>query len=175
MMDENVRGLALRVSLDEFVRHFDHLFLLKRPRSRASASRTAPNVEFQTTLVSTRRSGLQLDSTDFADAWMIEAIKKRPGKAFAERTSLGRAPNCDIVIRVPYISKLHALFVTEPGVPIEVFDNRSANGTWVNEVRLDPGERVRLHSGDKLAFGAAEFEVLSAADLHPILRSAPLP
>ena len=46
--------------------------------------------------------------------WIPQPLVKREGSPFSERISIGRAPNVDIVIRSPFVSKLHAHFVLRP-------------------------------------------------------------
>ena len=70
--------------------------------------------------------------------------------------SLGRDSECDLVIRDPRISQLHARLQTEG--PFWVWDDLSRHGTEVisvgdEHVRLKNGSR-RLHSGDRLYLGA---------------------
>lgn len=68
----------------------------------------------------------------------------------AERVTLGRAEDNDVVVDDDRISKRHAELVLNADGSIQVFDSNSTAGTFVN------GERVRSHTishGDRLAFG----------------------
>ncbi|MDZ4403013.1 FHA domain-containing protein [Prosthecobacter sp.] len=68
----------------------------------------------------------------------------------AERVTLGRAEDNDVVVDDDRISKRHAEVVLNADGSIQVFDSNSTAGTFVN------GERVRSHTithGDRLAFG----------------------
>lgn len=67
----------------------------------------------------------------------------------AEVTRVSRSPAADITLDDASASRRHALFVTtEEGV--EVVDDRSLNGTWVNGDRI---ERRRLADGDSILVG----------------------
>lgn len=63
---------------------------------------------------------------------------------------LGRAPECDIVMNSPEISRRHAQVRPTPeGVMVE--DLGSGNGVWINDKRvaqglLRPGDELRLHT-----------------------------
>lgn len=68
----------------------------------------------------------------------------------AERVTLGRAEDNDVVVDDDRISKRHAELVLNADGSIQVFDSNSTAGTFVN------GERVRSHTishGDRLSFG----------------------
>ncbi|CAL8253936.1 unnamed protein product [Lota lota] len=84
---------------------------------------------------------------------------------------LGRAPElCDVTLEAASVSRIHAELHTEreagPGAegagPKEEEEDggwtvhikdRSSHGTWVNEVRLQPGDQWELSDGDTLSFG----------------------
>ncbi len=68
----------------------------------------------------------------------------------AERITLGRGEDNDVVVDDDRISKRHAELVQNADGSLQVFDADSTAGTFVN------GERVRSHTirhGDRLAFG----------------------
>lgn len=68
----------------------------------------------------------------------------------ADRVTLGRSEDNDVVVDDERISKRHAELVRNADGSIQVFDSNSTAGTFVN------GERVRsqtVRHGDKLAFG----------------------
>ncbi len=68
----------------------------------------------------------------------------------AERITLGRGEDNDVVVDDHRVSKHHAELVRNADGSVQVFDTNSTAGTFVN------GERVRSHTirhGDRLAFG----------------------
>jgi pSer/pThr/pTyr-binding forkhead associated (FHA) protein len=93
-------------------------------------------------------------------------VRKREGNPFPERISVGRAKNCDVVLRFPSISKLHAHFLSPipGGQPfIRLADAGSANGTFLGDRQLKQGENTSVKVGDKIRFGALDLEYVDAA------------
>ncbi len=74
------------------------------------------------------------------------------------RTVLGRRLSNDIVISGDkYVSGRHAAIYCDMGA-FFIEDLGSTNGTFVNEKRVPPGERVRLHDGDLVRLGRSRFK-----------------
>jgi predicted component of type VI protein secretion system len=78
-----------------------------------------------------------------------------PIEIAGERTLLGRDPGADLVVNDPSVSRRHALIERRPEGWV-VLDQRSANGTFVNNQRV---ESAFLQSGNQLRLGAVTFEV----------------
>jgi len=70
----------------------------------------------------------------------------RPG---AERTRIGRSPDCEIFLDDVTVSRNHAVLVEHDGA-FSVEDQGSLNGTFVNRRRI---EREQLENGDELQIG----------------------
>ena len=67
----------------------------------------------------------------------------------ADTISIGRLNECDIELNQPNVSRQHA-FIKRVGENLQIIDNNSGNGTFVN------GRRVRhaaLHNGDEIRIG----------------------
>jgi ACT domain-containing protein len=75
------------------------------------------------------------------------------------RNQVGRAPGIDVHIDSSSVSRLHALIVTAPGGAI-IEDVKSTNGTYINGRRVT---RQRLHDGDLLTIGEAQFRFVAEA------------
>jgi pSer/pThr/pTyr-binding forkhead associated (FHA) protein len=60
----------------------------------------------------------------------------------------------DVPIAHPTTSSRHAvvLAAARPG-RLKIEDSGSTNGTFVNDARLAPGQRVELRDGDRIRFG----------------------
>ncbi len=168
---DTLLDLAQRLGRAKFSAERASLSLVKVPLSGKAAAEsedTDKQLQYKTQHVS-----LNLRNTEAAFermGWAVE-VKKRPGKPFPERITVGRAPNVDVVLRFGYISKLHAYFqVTEQG---EMFlhDHNSANGTAANGIPVRAGSPVRIQAGDALEFGALRVQVMGAGDLHDRLRA----
>jgi hypothetical protein len=83
----------------------------------------------------------------------IAFLTKRPGSLFPEMISIGRALNCDIVVALSSVSKIHGLVHDEGGGRWSYSDQASKNGTLLNGNKLTPGDRHPLASGDRLQIG----------------------
>lgn len=86
----------------------------------------------------------------------------KPGRAIDLDTfpfTIGRARECDLVLDSGEISRLHAQLVSDH-LNLYLEDLGSTNGTFVNGQRLEPGEPLRLRSGDVIAFGQSFSVVL---------------
>ena len=93
---------------------------------------------------------------------------KRGSNPWRERILIGRASNNDVVLRDVSISKLHAWLEVSNGV-FQLHDAQSANGTWVNGVRL-ADTPVIVCSGTLIRFGRLCCEVLGSSELSGTLR-----
>ncbi len=65
----------------------------------------------------------------------------------ADRTILGRHPNCQIVLQSGVVSRHHAQVLESHGT-FYIEDLRSRNGTFVNDVKID--KRTELEDGDQI-------------------------
>jgi len=84
------------------------------------------------------------------------------------RTTLGRDPECDVVLEDPRVSSSHLILRIE-GEQAWVLDT-STNGTWFGERRL-VNDKADLHDGAVLSMGHTRAVVkLLAADTLALLR-----
>jgi hypothetical protein len=76
----------------------------------------------------------------------------RAGETFvpdADRTTIGRSPDCEIFLDDVTVSRKHAVIVRTPeGFRVE--DQGSLNGTFLNRRRIESGE---LSDGDEVQVG----------------------
>jgi hypothetical protein len=77
----------------------------------------------------------------------------------AEEVLIGRDPTCRVVLDDPLISREHARLRIGPD-QVTVEDLRSANGLYVNNVRIF--EPCQLFDGDRLLLGTTELCVFTA-------------
>jgi hypothetical protein len=97
----------------------------------------------------------------------VTIVKKAPGNPYPDRISVGRARNCDVAIRHPSVSKLHAHFrKSEHGLELEDLD--SANGTRVNGVGLGAHQPEPVRAGDTIQFGRITCKLVDAAGLKAL-------
>ena len=99
---------------------------------------------------------------------MLEIIKA-PGNPYPDRISVGRARNCDVVMRDPSVSKLHAHFRVGP-MKLELVDIDSQNGTRVNGRALAPHQPQVVEAGDTILFGNVTTRMVDAHMLYDLLR-----
>ena len=161
-----VRAITTR---NDFVALHPHVFLVSAPeRGTAEFTPLTKPTEFRTVThkqelppLPQRGPELHLPETP-----LILPLRKQDGNPFPERISIGRATNCDVVIRDPSVSKLHGHF-RDVGPESAFFtDAKSANGTRVDGVSIKPGEAVELHRNALLSFGRVQLMLISAADAY---------
>ena len=70
---------------------------------------------------------------------------------------IGRDSDSTIMLNHPSISKNHAKieYDTQTNKAL-LIDLNSANGTFINDMKLNPGQSIQLKSGDILSFGQSE-------------------
>jgi len=134
-----------------FTTRFPHLFLVV-----AGHDKELP-VSFKTEVISVRPA--KQASID-----EVLPIIKAVGNPYPERIALGRARNCDIVLRDRSVSKLHAHFRVESQGMLLV-DLESSNGTYINGQLLKPNQPSPVLIGDSLHFGKVRTELLDAHEL----------
>jgi serine/threonine protein kinase len=79
-------------------------------------------------------------------------------RLFNASTVIGRAAECDLVLKLPDVSKRHCrVLIGTKGAAVE--DLGSVNGTSVNDEPVEAGQRVTLEDGDKLDVAGHVFTV----------------
>lgn len=146
---------------------YPHHFLFKHPKQPRDGAGAQPEIDY-----ATRTLSINFDPRA-AEAQVV-CVKKKPENPFPDRISIGRATNCDVVIRLAFISKVHAhLFVQ--GDKLTLRDNQASNGTSLNHRQLESGSARTVKIGDVVSFGSLDLELVDATRLYDILRSgAPL-
>lgn len=123
------------------------------------------NIEFRTTTH-------DLDTQNLATAVeepIILPLVKAESNPFPERVSIGRAPNCDVVIRDPSVSKLHGHFRDVRRESAWYSDAKSSNGTLVDGVLIQPVVAVEIRGRSQIAFGRVRLLLVSASDVYDLL------
>jgi hypothetical protein len=85
-------------------------------------------------------------------ALVVRSGGGRAGETFrpiAERTRIGRSPDCEIFLDDVTVSRNHAVLLERDG-DFFVHDQGSLNGTFVNRRRID---NVKLENGDEVQIG----------------------
>jgi hypothetical protein len=170
---EEWRRVRADATRPQFEAMHPYAFLVSAPRGRNTGdfSPLAKQIEFRTVthdkassvtpspaLLGAMPSGL--------DERVVLALIKGATNPFPERISIGRAPNCDLVIRDPSVSKLHGHF-REVGRDSAVFtDAKSSNGTRIDGSAVEPGEPVEIQRQSLVVLGRVRLLLLSAADVY---------
>lgn len=95
-------------------------------------------------------------------------ISQSSSFSIAEIT-IGRMPDCNIVVTDEKISKRH-LKITERNGVVKIEDLGSSNGTFVNSVKIEPGVQVAVRSGDIIHLGS----IRTVVDIT-VFRTAAVP
>jgi hypothetical protein len=131
----------------------------------ASTDGEAEPLEFQTSIADPASGKLGMVA-----GLEVREIVKSARSPYADRISIGRARNCDVVVRDKSISKLHAHFLVRADGSLGLVDLDSQNGTTLNNRRLSPNTPVPVGSGDSIAFGNVTGRLMDARLLYDTLR-----
>ena len=72
---------------------------------------------------------------------------------------VGRSEECQLRPKSESVSRRHCVFVQKDG-RVLLADLKSRNGTFVNDVRLEPEKAKLLKSGDRIRIGQLDFQIL---------------
>jgi serine/threonine protein kinase len=102
-----------------------------------------------------------------AEVFLLKS--RNPAPSRLHPVTIGRGNRCDV--RIPYgsVSRMHALVLFESdSCSWCILDNESHNGTYVNDLAIAPGGRVRLRPGDLVALGTSAFWFVDPATLNEL-------
>lgn len=157
---------ARSVAQATFQQLYPHHFLFKHPKAAITGNAGDQDIDYAT-------RAIDMNFDPMPNVTQVVSVKKNPENPFPDRLTIGRATNCDVVIRFAFISKVHAhLFVQ--GDKLTLRDNKAANGTFHNRKKLDAGGSRSIKLGDTLGFGALELELVDGARLYQLLRAPTL-
>lgn len=97
---------------------------------------------------------------------LILPLRKGEGRPFPERISVGRATNCDVVIRDASISKLHGHFRDVTAESAFFTDAKSSNGTRLDGTLVPPGVATEIRRNMLLSFGRVQLMFMSPSDVY---------
>ena len=100
----------------------------------------------------------------------VFALEKRFGGVFAGQIGVGRAPNVDIRLTATGISKLHAYFSRDDSDRLNLTDNDSRNGTFLDGTRLVPHVHCPVGDGLEVRFGSSPFRMMSSERFANLLE-----
>jgi hypothetical protein len=155
---------ARGVTVEAFGQLYPHYFLYKHPKRVREHCESEPDIDYATRTLSLNFDPLPGES-------QVVAVKKNPDNPFPDRLTIGRATNCDVVIRLAFVSKVHAHLFIQGGDKLTLRDNKASNYTFHNHRRMEPGSSRTVKLGDILSFGALDTELVDAARLYEILKT----
>lgn len=159
--------IAKSMKEDEFGRQIGPFALVARPPDAVTAQR-AMQLGAKRTVAIKRSDAVDEMSLlfEFDDLMVATLPPVGPG----ETLSVGRAPDCDLVVDDPSVSKHHAALVwDEPHRRVLVEDLGSSNGVHLNGERIK--SKMWLRDGDTLTFGDARFCLLLTETLYARLTT----
>jgi len=155
--------LAQRLDAVSFSRQMGPFALIRRPTMHEEPA------SLESGTVSTRLNPIFKlkgpgTSVDFGD--LLVALLPPMGESAVELT-IGRSPDCDVVVDDGSVSRRHAVirWSGESGVLVEL---GSSNGTFINGHRMK--ESWTLRDGDNVGIGDSAFTYLLSQSLHARLR-----
>jgi hypothetical protein len=148
---------------EAFAAKFTHPFLI-----RQGDPDQMERISFQTQVGNPRNPAEMERAMLWASGAIVVPVVKKPENPYPDRISIGRAQNCDVVIRDGTVSKLHGHFTAVGQAEAQLVDRGSHNGTNVNgkPVKADP---VKVASGDKIVFGDVTVQFVDARRLWDLL------
>ena len=165
MDTDTLSELADASTRDEFVAKLSHCFLVLEQGLYGEQDQ----VGFATQVLdplALKRGSVRAPRNQHLE---VLPIVKAAGNPYPDRVSVGRARNCDIVMRDPSVSKLHAHFRLG-GPKLELVDIDSQNGTRVNGRPLPPHQPATTSAGDIILFGSVTAKLVDAATLYDLLK-----
>ncbi len=165
------QALKKSMARQAFTEKFPHPFLIRRiaPEKDKDGDDFGDRLSFHTNVVDSAHGGVIPGVTPGKLlGGIVLPIVKKPSNPFPDRISVGRALNCDVVVRDGSVSKLHGHFKVLGAGEAEFSDLKSANGTKVNGKPVTTAP-AKLTSGDTIIFGGVALQFLDAKRLWEIL------
>jgi hypothetical protein len=163
MSPERIVELARALSREEFAKALTCWFLVI-----LDAGEEEPPSSFETMDVSASAHKFLAPKPSTP---LVHAIVKAEGNPYPDRISVGRARNCDVVLRHATVSKLHAHFLPKPGDKLEIVDLGSQVGTRVNGQPVAANEPRAVAPGTILLLGRVAARIADARAAYDLLKA----
>ena len=92
---------ARGVTQPTFQQLYPHYFLFKHAKAVMASRSGDHDIDYAT-------RAIDLNFDPMPNVMQVVAVKKNPDNPFPDRLTIGRATNCDVVIRLAFVSKVHA-------------------------------------------------------------------
>jgi len=169
----DLRTWATSLGPDEFLRQVGPFVLIQRPPD--PVLQQLAMTMGQRTLESPKKEKLVDELLLMVRNFDDLVVATLPPLGAAADLTVGRLPDCELIIDEPSVSKRHAMLrwdTVQDGCSLQ--DLGSMNGTFVNTKPLDKSEERLLADGDHLAFGDPEFLYFSSESLYQQLAKGGL-
>lgn len=168
-----VRALAAAVDEDDFVRELGPFTLIQKPAALPQGSGTMVMglpLNARATQIA-RPDKLTADVLTMLFQFDDLIVANLPPMESGEALAVGRAPDCELVLDDPSVSKRHAIVKWNHRKALcTLEDLRSTNGTYLN-ASIKIRRSVVLRDGDIISFGEVAFWYLLTPTLHERLTS----
>lgn len=161
---QELRQLSARLAPEVFVRQLGPFALIQRPPDVLDSDQS----QNRTRVAPAKDTGLAMAALLFAfDDLLVCTLPPLEG---VDALTVGRLPDCDLLLDDPTVSKHHAVLRWDAQTEqASLQDKGSTNGTYVNG-RLVFQREVSLRDGDLLGFGDVAFWYVLTPTLHTRLR-----
>jgi hypothetical protein len=169
---KELRELGSSLKLAAFRKQLGPFVLIQRPPGKTAGGTDLMGLpaNVQGTFISKSQdhsAGMMSLLFEFEDL-MVASIPPMEGN---EELSVGRQPDCDLVLDDGSVSKRHAILKWDAtSKQCTLQDLNSTNGTFLNSSSKVRGE-VTLRDGDILSFGDVQFWYVLSETLHQRLRA----
>ncbi len=163
---KELRALCASLPEGTFRRQLGPFALIQRPPGEGAPAVLAPTHVADPGTIELGMLSLLFEFEDLTVA-TLPPLKAR------DVLTIGRLPDCDLVLEDSSVSKQHAqLRWSESEHQCRVKDLGSRNGTFLNGATIGDREAL-LRDGDILSFGYVQFWFLLTETLHGRLRNRP--
>jgi hypothetical protein len=162
---EDWRSTRSNTKRDDFIALHPYAFLVSAVGATASQPLSIVKPTEFRTVTHREYNTVKIEVPDM-EASLVLPLRKGEGRPFPERISVGRATNCDVVIRDASVSKLHGHF-RDVGADTAFFtDGKSSNGTRLDGTLIQPGVATEIRRHTLLCFGRVQLMFMSPGDVY---------
>lgn len=170
---KEMRALAASLNAEKFKKQMGPFALIRRPMKEDSLTETQkmglPSGAQHTAMARPENISRGILSLLFEfDTLEVSTLPPLRG---ADELTVGRLPDCDLVIDHKSVSKRHAVLRWDaPAKRCSVRDLGSTNGTFLNDAQISTRD-CNLRDGDIISFGEIQFWFVMTETLHARLSA----
>ncbi|MFN8671186.1 MAG: FHA domain-containing protein [Candidatus Sericytochromatia bacterium] len=155
---------------DDFLKKYECFFLIKKegePENKANKG-----IAFATIAVGNLEELLAKAKESTLSNKIIEIfpLKKTNKNPFQKKITIGRTTTQDITIDNTSISKYQGHFEYLSSEEISFIDRGSTNGTFINNVKLEPSVNNNVKDGDIISFSGIKYTVYNNRKTFLLLK-----